>query len=205
MEKLANEFEAIGFYLSGHPLDDYMKPLAKLGVETWASFQEKALTKGASAAKLAATVTYRQERRSKSGNKFAFIGFSDPTGQFEAICFSDTLAAARDLLEPGKPVIARVEADVEGEEIKLRLQGVEVLNKAATAIVSGLTIYLRDTKPVDSIAQRLMNGGKSPVKLILQVNHGREIEISLGNKFTVNPQIKGAIKAIPGVIEVQDL
>jgi DNA polymerase-3 subunit alpha len=205
MEKLANEFEAIGFYLSGHPLDDYMKPLAKLGVETWTSFQEKALTKGASAAKLAATVTYRQERRSKSGNKFAFIGFSDPTGQFEAICFSDTLAATRDLLEPGKAVIARVEADVEGEEIKLRLQGVDMLDKAAMAIVSGLMIYVRDTKPVDSIAQRLTNGGKSPVKLVLQVNHGREIEISLGNKFTVNPQIKGAIKAIPGVVEVQDL
>jgi DNA polymerase-3 subunit alpha len=89
-----------------------MKPLAKLGVDTWASFHEKAL-KGASAAKLAGTVMYRQERRSKSGNKFAFIGFSDPTGQFEAICFSDTLAVSRDLLEPGKAVIARLEADVD--------------------------------------------------------------------------------------------
>src|SRR5262249_29742641 len=42
MERLAQEFEAVGFYLSGHPLDDYMKPLAKLGVDTWASFHEKA-------------------------------------------------------------------------------------------------------------------------------------------------------------------
>src|SRR5207245_143941 len=36
MERLAQEFEAVGFYLSGHPLDDYVKPLARLGVETWA-------------------------------------------------------------------------------------------------------------------------------------------------------------------------
>ena len=31
MDKLAQEFEAVGFYLSGHPLDDYMKPLAEAG------------------------------------------------------------------------------------------------------------------------------------------------------------------------------
>jgi DNA polymerase III subunit alpha len=204
MEKLAQEFEAVGFYLSGHPLDDYVKPLAKLGVETWASFHDKALTKGATAAKLAGTVTHKQERRSKSGNKFAFVGFSDPTGQFEAICFSDTLATCRELLEPGKAVIARVEADVEGEEVKLRLQGVEVLDKAAAAMITGLTIFVRDAKPLDSIAQRLSNGGRAPVRLIFLMDKGREVELALGNKFTVTPQIKGAIKAIHGVVDVQD-
>ena len=205
MDRLAQEFEAVGFYLSGHPLDDYVKPLAKLGVETWASFHEKALTKGASAAKLAGTITHKQERRSKSGNKFAFIGFSDPTGQFEAICFSDTLAAARDLLEPGKAVIARVEADVEGEEVKLRLQGVEVLDKAAATMIAGVTIFVRDANPIDSIAQRLMNGGRSPVRLVFLMDGGREVELALGNKFTVTPQIKGALKAVSGVVDVQDL
>ncbi len=204
MERLSNEFEAVGFYLSGHPLDDYMKPLMKLGVDTWAAFQQKALTKGASAGKLAGTVTHRQERRSKSGNKFAFVGFSDPTGQFEAICFSDTLAAARDLLEPGKAVIVRVECDVEGEEIKLRLQGVEVLDKAAATIVQGLTIFVRDGKPLESIALRLTAGGRAPVRMILQTEQGREIEMSLGSKFAITPQIKGAIKAIQGVVDVHD-
>ncbi len=207
MERLAHEFEAVGFYLSGHPLDDYMKPLAQgSGSTPGPSFHDKALTKGATAAKLAGTITHRQERRSKSGNKFAFVGFSDPTGQFEAICFSDTLAVSRDLLEPGKAVIARVEADVDGEEVRLRLQGVEELEQAAAAksppaSQSSCAI----PRPIDSIAQRLTNGGKAPVRLILQMDKGREVEIVLGNKFTITPQIKGAIKAISGVIDVQDL
>jgi DNA polymerase-3 subunit alpha len=205
MDRLAQEFEAVGFYLSGHPLDDYMKPLQKLGVDTWAGFHEKALTKGARAAKLAGTITHRQERRSKSGNKFAFIGFSDPTGQFESICFSDTLAACRELLEPGNAVIARVEADVEGEEVKLRLQGVEPLDKAAASMVTGLEIFVRDAKPLESIAQRLGNGGRAPVRLVMLMERGREVHVSLGNKFTITPQIKGAIKAISGVVDVQDL
>ena len=204
MDRLAQEFEAVGFYLSGHPLDDYMKPLQKLSVDTWASFHEKALTKGARAAKLAGTITHRQERRSKSGNKFAFVGFSDPTGQFETICFSDTLAACRDLLEPGNAVIARVEADVEGEEVKLRLQGVEMLEKAAAQMVTGLEIFVRDARPLESIAARLTNGGRAPVRLVMMMEQGREVHVSLGNKFTVTPQIKGAIKAIAGVVDVQD-
>ncbi|NJM30412.1 MAG: DNA polymerase III subunit alpha, partial [Rhizobiales bacterium] len=204
LDKLAQEFEAVGFYLSGHPLDEYMGPLAKIGVSTYAAFREKAVTQGATAAKLAGTITHKQERRSKSGNKFAFIGFSDPSGQFEAVCFSDTLMAARELLEPGKSVLVRVEADVEGEDVKLRIGGVEVLDKAAAAIVTGLKVFVRDAKPIDSIAQRLTNGGRAPVRLIMLMDKGREVEVALGTKFTVTPQIKGAIKAIQGVVDVQD-
>jgi DNA polymerase-3 subunit alpha len=204
IERLNAEFEAVGFYFSGHPLDDYVKPLAKLGVETWASFHEKALTKGATAAKLAGSVTYRQERRSRTGNRFAFVGFSDPTGQFETIVFSDTLAGARDLLEPGRAVIARVEADVENDEVRLRLQSAEILDQAAATVQTGLSIFLRDGAALTSIAQRLKNGGRAPVKIIVQLKGGREVDVALGSGFTVTPQVKGAIKAIPGVLDVQD-
>jgi DNA polymerase-3 subunit alpha len=204
LDKLAHEFEAVGFYLSGHPLDDYMGPLAKIGVSTYAAFREKAISQGATAAKLAGTIIHKQERRAKSGNKFAFIGFSDPSGQFEAICFSDTLVAVRELLETGKSVLIGVEADVEGDEVKLRIGSVEALDKAAASIVTGLKIFVRDAKPIDSIAQRLTNGGRAPVRLIMLMERGREVELSLGTRFTVTPQIKGAIKAIQGVVDVQD-
>lgn len=205
MEKLAQEFEAVGFYLSGHPLDEYQKPLTRLGIESWLTFQEKVITKGATAAKLAGTITYKQERRSKSGNKFAFVGFSDPTGQFETICFSDTLSQVRELLEPGKAVIARVEADLDGDEIKLRLQGLEMLDKAAAGVVQGIQIFIRDAKPLESIAKRLQRGGRAPARLTMLMNGGREVEIALGSNFVITPQIRGAIKAIGGVEDVQDL
>ena len=204
MQKLSAEFEAVGFYLSGHPLDDYMKPLARIGVDTWTSFYNKAQTRGARATRLAGTVTAKQERRSKNGNKFAFVSFSDPTGQFEAIVFADTLANVRELLEPGSAVILTVEADVEGEEVKLRLQGVEPLDKAVANIQEGIKIFVRDAAPIESIAKRLTNGGKAPVNIVVMEASGREIEIALGNKFTVTPQVKGAIKAVTGVVDVQD-
>ena len=133
------------------------------------------------------------------------MGFSDPTGQFETIVFSDTLNAVRELLEPGKAVIARVEADVDGEDIKLRLQGLEILDKAAAAIVQGVQIFIKDTTPLESIVKRLTETGKAPVRLTLLLGQGREVEIGLGSKFAISPQVKAAIKAITGVMEVQDL
>jgi DNA polymerase-3 subunit alpha len=129
---------------------------------------------------------------------------SEPSGQFETIVFSDLLASARDLLEPGNAVVVRVEADVDADEVRLRLQEVELLEKASATIQPGLVVFLKDEGPLESIALRLKNGGRAPVKLIVQLPQGREVDIWLGNKFTVTPQLKGAIKAIPGVIDVQD-
>ena len=111
----------------------------------------------------------------------------------------------RDLLEPGKAVIARVEADLDGEEIKLRLQGLEILDKAAAAVVQGIQVFVRDAKSLESIAKRLQPGGKAPVRLTLMMDNGREVEIGLGSKFAITPQVRGAIKAIAGVVDVQDL
>jgi DNA polymerase-3 subunit alpha len=204
MDQLSQEFDAIGFYLSGHPLDGYDAALKRLGVETWLGFQEKALKKGATSAKLAGTVTHRQERRSKSGNRFAFVGFSDPSGQYEAICFSDTLHACRDMLEPGNAVVVKVEADVESEEVRLRLNGVEILETVAANVAQGLQIYVNDPEPLQSIAARLKNGGKAPVELVMQLPDRTSVSIALGNKFTVTPQIRAAIKAVPGVQDVRD-
>jgi DNA polymerase III subunit alpha len=204
MDKLNSEFEAIGFYLSGHPLDDYLKPLARSNIETWAAFREKALQRGATAARLAATLSYKQERRSRQGNKFAFLGFSDPTGQFEAVCFSDTLAASRDLLEPGKAVVLRVEAEVEGDEVKLRVQSVESLDSVTANMTTGMDIFVRNAKPVASIQKRLVNGGKAPVRVVVILEDRREVEILLGTKFTVTPQVMAAVKAIEGVEDVKE-
>jgi DNA polymerase III subunit alpha len=205
MEKLQNEFDAIGFHLSGHPLDDYLKPLQRINVDTWEVFRDKVLNRGATAGKIAGTLTAKQERRSKQGNKFAFISFSDPTGQFETVCFADTLSSSRELLEPGKSLVLRVEAELQGEDVKLRINSVEPVDQATKNAVPGIQIFLRDAKPIDSVAQRLQRGGKAPVRVTLLQDQGKEIDIAIGDKFIMTPQIKSAIKAIAGVVHVEDM
>ena len=205
MDRLAYEFEAVGFYLSGHPLDEYAAVLKRLQIDSYLEFAQKVRTNRRSAAKLAATITHKQERRSKAGNRFAFVGFSDSTAQFEAICFSDTLQAARDFLEPGKSVLISVEADLDGEEVRLRLQTVESLDAAAAKVVQGVQIFLHDAQPIAAIARHLKTGGKAPVVVTLMGREGREVDLALGQAFMMSPQIKGALKATHGVVDVQDL
>jgi len=205
MDMLAQEFEAIGFFLSGHPLDGYQKQLKKLGVVPWAELAVK-IKAGATAGKLAGTVTYKQERKSRSGNRFAFAGFSDPSGQFETVVFSDILAASRDLLEPGKAVLLTVEAEWDGSETKLRMRSVQPIDEATLQVETGLRVFLRDDTPLPGIATRLEKKGKAPVHLVLMTNGGhQEVEMALAGKYHITPRIKSALKAVPGVWDVQDI
>jgi DNA polymerase-3 subunit alpha len=87
-DRLSKEFEAVGFFLTGHPLDDYKDVLESLGAESWIEFAAKARTRRV-VGTLAGTVLNSRERKGKSGNAYAFVAFSDPTGQFEAVVFSE--------------------------------------------------------------------------------------------------------------------
>ena len=211
MEKLAAEFEAVGFYLSGHPLDNYTRVLGKLGVKKYTEF-EASTARGATAARLAGIVISARERRSQKGNKFAFAMFSDMTGQFEAVIFSDTLAQCRDLLEPGTPVVISVEAERDGETLKMRVQSLEALDKAAAAVPRNMRLVL-DSRALSANKGRLgeargclkpsVRGGE--VRLILTLDdRGREVEFVLPGKFDVSPQDEGRLSALPGVLEVME-
>jgi len=211
MERLEKEFQAVGFFLSGHPLDSYASALKSLGVKRWVDF-EADCERGASAGRLAAIVVSARERKSQKGNKFAFAMFSDQTGQFEAVIFSDTLAVARDLLEPGTPVLLNVEAERDGETIKMRVQGVEALDKAVANAQRGWRIVLdgreikRNPQLVTELTQHLVPGGKGEIRLDLQLyEKGRELAIPLKGRFDVSPMHKGKVMTVPGVLEVVDL
>src|SRR6202008_5031494 len=87
-------------------------------------------------------VVSARERRSQKGKKIAFSMFSEPTGQFEAVIFSDTLAQCRPLLEPGTAVLVSVEGERDGDTLKLRAQAIEDLNAAAEGVQKGLKVVM---------------------------------------------------------------
>jgi DNA polymerase-3 subunit alpha len=225
-ERLRREYDAIGFFLSGHPLDDYATVLKRLRVQSWAEFS-RAVKTGATAGKVAATVVSRMERRTKTGNKMGIMGLSDPTGHFEAVLFSEGLAQYRDVLEPGAAVLLQLGAELQGEDVRARVLHAEPLDDAAAKTQKGLRIFVRDTKPLDSIAKRLAgpdmagsnaaapkvgspgiaprSNGDGEVSLVMMLDLETEVEMKLPGRFKVSPQIAGAIKAVAGVVDVQQL
>jgi DNA polymerase III subunit alpha len=209
-ERLKREYDAIGFFLSGHPLDDYQAVLERLRVQPWADFS-RAVRAGGSAGRLGATVVSRTERRIKSGSKMGIIGLSDPTGHFEAVIFAEGLAQFRDLLEPGNAVLLQVGAELQGEEVRVRIHSAESLDEAASKTQRGLRVFLKSSKPIDLVKKRLVpNGGGKTEKLgevsfVLGLADGSEVEVKLPGRYPISPQIAGAMKAVPGVVAVQEM
>ena len=223
IERLQHEFGAIGFYLSGHPLDAYANVLGKLGVVRYVDFEQQAGL-SVSAGRLAAIVVSARERRSQKGNKFAFAMFSDATGQFEAVIFSDTLARARDLLTAGTAVLLSVEAERDGETVKLRVQNIEPLESAAANVQRALRIVLdrraMQTAKTDPIAELRalldqappVNGKGGEIQLSLEVDSvpgfrgtPREIEFTLPGRYDIGPRQQGVLMTVPGVLEVVEI
>ncbi len=99
VEKLQQEFDAIGFYLSAHPLEAYGKSLERLGVVKASELATRVAAGGSTRYKIAGIVVGKKERNSARGNRFAFVQLSDQSGMFEVTVFSDVLSSARPHLE----------------------------------------------------------------------------------------------------------
>ena len=201
--RLQKEYAAVGFFLSGHPLDEFGPVLERLRVQKWVDFC-RAVKGGVSVGRVAATVLDRYERRTKSGSKMGVVMLSDQTGHFEAIVFQEGLQKYRDLLEPGRALVLVLQAGLEGDEVRARIQSAESLDEAAARHQKGMRIYLRTDEPIPSVESRLRERGEGEVSLVLILDSGeREVEVKLPGRYQVSPQIAGALRAAPGVVHVE--
>ncbi len=202
-EKLKREFDAVGFFLSGHPLEAYDTALKRLRAERWADFA-RSVRAGASTARLGASVLDLTERRTKSGSKMGIAQLSDPSGQYEAVLFQEGLNQFRDLLQKGSDVLLTLQARVEGEDVRAQIVTVERLNDAAAKVSKGLRIFVRDESPLASIESRLSAPGEGEVSLVVMLGpKDGEVEIRLPGRYAVGPAVAGALKAAPGVLAVE--
>ena len=202
-DKLRREFDAVGFFLSGHPLEAYDNALKRIGAKRWVEFA-RAVRGGATTGKLAASVLDRSERRTKTGSKLGVIQLSDPSGQYEAIIFQEGLTQFRDLLEKGSDVLLTLQANVEGEDVRARIAHVESLAEAAAKHHKGLRVFVRDEAPLPSIEDRLRGRGEGEVSLVVMLGPREgEVEVRLPGRYAVTGALAGALKAVAGVVAVE--
>ncbi len=155
---------------------------------------------------LAGTVLHARERKGKTGNSYAFAAFSDPTGQFEAVLFSELLTASRALLEPGTVVLLDVEAEPDGEAVKARVQRLVSLDKAAEARHAGMKVYLDDTSALAPLAEQIGGGGgQGQFRLVLRLDDSREVEFVLPQGIDATPKQRSALKLVEGVAAISAL
>ncbi|OXS99265.1 DNA polymerase III subunit alpha [Notoacmeibacter marinus] len=202
-EKLHREYQAAGFYISAHPLDEYKDILARMRVQNWADFAN-AVRRGVKAGRLAGTVTSKQERRTRTGSKMGIVMLSDPTGTYEAVLYSEQLVEYRDLLEPGRPVLLTVTAENRPEGPSVRIGSLRSLDEAAESQHSALRVFLRGDEALAPLQRNLAPRGEGEICLVvLKPDNGGEVELALPGRYRVSPSIASSMKALPGVVDVE--
>lgn len=208
MERLSAEAEALGFYLSAHPLDAYECVLQRLRVVSSNKIEQLVKLSGPIRIQTAAIISSIRERISQKGNKFAFISATDKAGNYEMVCFSDVLLSSREKLKSGQPLLLTVMADKKGDEdvARLSLQNVEYLSEVMASTSSTLFITVDDVQSAGAVKQILDTdaSGKGKVYITAQTDK-YDVELKLSGAYALLPETYEALSRIPGIVELKQV
>ena len=206
-DRLDNELASVGFFLSGHPLDDLlnggMRARVTLAAERETVGRERQFLD------MIGVVRSRVEKPSKAGGKFAIVTLSDPSGEYELFVGGDQLETMRDTLDVGGRVMCRVKVRKVEEELRFSLENVKELSKASIGSHEALLVRLSPDAPLDRIASVAKTLQKSPSQNALGEIHlemlvdGKVITIVLNGKYPVDFGAMSAFKSVPGVDQVR--
>ncbi len=203
-EKLAEEFSAIGFYLSAHPLDSYGRQLRQKGVRSFADLT--ASRGGGNVVRLAGTVLGKQERVSAKGARYAFITASDASGMFEVALFSEVYDAARDMIEVGQSYVFVVEPRQNEDRLRLTARRIIEIDTYVADAAAGALVHLSSADALPGLVSILQGAGqgRGQVHLIVRLHDmAKEVEMKLQGGYAISPAVCQAIKAVRGVADVQ--
>ena len=203
-ERLEREYGAIGFHLSGHPLDQYAALFERLRVTPYSDFEHAVKEVGATAGRLAGTISSRNDRRTKKGTPMCILTVSDASGGYEVIAFSEQISQFSDILQPGASIVMNVQADERPDGVSLRLDSAEPIAALAEKAGKRLTVFAGDAKCLAPIRTQLKLGGEGVVSFIVIRDAGqKEYEIELKGKYRLTPELTGSIKAMDGVVDAR--
>ncbi|AQR62168.1 DNA polymerase III subunit alpha [Brevundimonas sp. LM2] len=208
-ERLDQELSAVGFYLSGHPLEDMEGALRRKRITFVAEAVQRA-EQGHDAFMMAGVVRRRQERASaKNGEKFAFVTFSDPTGEFECLFPPEQLRKCRDLLEVGSALMVRVRAKSSDGEVRFFGDDCSKLETLVDDSTVGLRVHVsaRTTDPAAiqaRLARAVAAGKGGEITLIASLDGRREVEMRLPGRYRLDGALRGALKSAPGVLMLEE-
>lgn len=231
--RLNNEFNSIGTYISGHPLDSYSAYFKKQKVSLWIDFKENVLTKSHKEARLAGIIINRMDRRGKNGRNYSFIRFSDSSDEYETVVFSDILNKYNNILVVGSSVIVKVDAELESERIRLKINDVQSIDSELCKNINEnekdkedlhkinfsqpvlskefekkiFRIVLKEGASIEEVAAKLIADGGSNVIYIAFYDKKlkKQIELKLGDYFLFNQKIKTDITSMPGIVSIDNV
>ncbi len=185
-ELLSEEFKAIGFYLTNHPLNEYEEIFNQLNITSYDQFYEKEDNEGL----VAGTIMSIQEKKSAKGTPYAIIKFTDKQAEFELFLFAEILVANRDKLKESESFVLTLQKDKstgENEKKRVNIKKILSLSDVINRPYTKVTIELKNDYDINEIKELLSNKGETEIKLLIK-DKNRQALFSLqeNRKFDLN-------------------
>ena len=207
IERLEQEYQAVGSYLSAHPLSGYISMLRRLNVVPSSLFSEK-LSSSFSPVKIAGIVMGKKVKVSPKG-RFAFLQMSDADGSFEVSIFREELLALhRDLLENGQLLLLGVDAKMEEGGPKLIVTSIAPLDEAVAKVKPAkVRLLLDNANPLAQLKHVLGEVQPKGLKVELRapVDDTRLVDIDLPGAYALTAASLMQIGAMAGIRSIEEI
>lgn len=192
---LAFEKEALGFYVSGHPLDRYRGDLQRYASATTSDFA--AGRRGVGDSAIGGIVSQYREMITKKGDKMARFMLEDAEGTLEVIAFPKTFEKVRHVLVSDEPILCsgtiKNEGNSEAPEWKMLLESAAPLSELRQQKTSRVDIHLNADQAthdqIDELKTILANAARGNCQAIirLKIPLRSETLISLPDAWDLSP------------------
>ncbi len=206
LERLAYEFEAVGFYLSAHPLDSRAQQFENLRIAGIAQVETEMADKIAARYQMAGVLLKKQVKVSQKGSKYAFLQLSDPSGIFEVMVFSEVLAMAQPFLEVGNMLLLTVNAEVKEDQLRMLADKISPLDDALETKIKEIQIHLRSADHVQQIKDALDQEGRgiAQISLYIDLPDQKRAHLELPGRWALGAQTRNELRALDSIVEIRE-
>lgn len=208
-EQLKFEKEALGFYITAHPLDKYERELARISKLTTSDLSS---APDGSQVQLAGVIHAVKLKNNKSGKRYATFSLEDRDGAVEAIVWPETYQKYESIIHGDEPVVARGKLDVDEERAQIIVDDLKPLHTALVDSVREVRIRAPKARLENGGLEELKSAlqqfrGRSLTYLHLELEDGREAVLLLGDDYRVSPSdaFVAALERVlsPGAVELR--
>ena len=164
-ERLSKEFEAVGFFISDHPLNQFTEIFDDYKIKDYSNFNSNNEIKDAN---IAATLLKVQERKTAKGNSYAVLKLTDLNNVFELFIFSDILELNREILKEGNSLILTLVKNISNDENRFKrinVQKIGSLKELFNSPINEVSFDVKSHIEVDEISKILKEDGKTTVNI----------------------------------------
>ncbi len=192
-ERLSKEFEAVGFFVSNHPLNQFKEIFKDYNIQDFLNFNNN---KEITNSNIAATLLKIQERKTAKGNPYAILKLTDLTSVFELFIFSEILEKNREILKEGSSLILTLiksNSELDNRFRRINVQKIASLSELLNKPIEEVMFQIKSMEELKEISKIILNKGNTLIKININ-DKNNELNFTLKNKRNIDRKMLNLIR-----------